>query len=364
MRTSFLCSSAALIALLVASPFSARAEMETTLGGFVAFRAGAFDNDLANPSRRDFSQESEIHISVVNTADNGMQYGGKVELLTSTSDTSNSDEVGLFMQGDWGRVELGDDDGASDQLSVMAPVVGIGQLNGRYLDYVPFSSRPAGNVKDTGGGMIKPLDTDDSTKITYYTPKYMGWQAGVSYAPEASSGNSGEEVQLFDNVGNQRDFFEYGLRYSDKLGDFRVTTGFAGGFASAKDGSGREDVTTWGLGARVYYKSFGLGGGYVDNGDSNNAVGLTDDNETAWNFGATYRDGPWGFAVNYLTEDYGLQGGRTTEGGTYDAVVFGTSYRIVRGLTTGADLAFYDRDKVTGTNDSGYVFVLETKASF
>lgn len=362
-----LLSGVAAVAVLLATPAAVRAEMDVTVGGFSAFRMGLFDNDAANQTGRDFTQEAEIHVRADGKADNGLEYGAKVELFASTSDVTNADEVGLYLKGDWGRVELGDDDGASDQLSVVAPTVGIGQINGRYLDFVPTTSRPSGNVKDTGGGIIKSLDTDDATKVTYYTPRFYGFQAGLSYAPEVGSMSDGEQVQFLENVGAgpfQENFFEAGLNYRETFGEVGVLAGLTFDVADAKDGSGREDVNAWGLGGRITYKGFAFGGGYVDNGDSNNPVATPSDDETAWNVGATYKDGAWGLSVNYLAEDYETAGGRSGAGGEYDALVFGGTYKIADGLTTGADLAFFDRDKVTGTDDDGYVFILETKAAF
>lgn len=365
----FLLSGAALVALLVTVPVApAKAEVEVTLGGFAAFRAGLFDNKGVGITGRDVTQEAELHVRADGEADNGLGYGAKIELFSSTSDTTNADEVGIYLRGNWGRLELGDDDGASDQIAVYAPNVGIGQMNGRYLDFVPFSSRPSGNVKDTGGGIVKSLDTEDATKITYFTPRMAGFQFGVSYAPEVGSKDTGEDVQFLKNVGAgayQRDFIETGVNFKY---DFSNDMGFMAGLtydgASAKAGSGREDVSAWGLGAKLSYRQFVVGGGYVDNGDSNNPVATPKDDETAWNVGAAYKGDVWGFAVNYLAEDYENAGGRAGAGGTYDALILGTSYKVAPGLTAGADLAFFDRDKVTGTDDNGYVFVVETKAAF
>lgn len=360
-----LLSTTMLVAAL-ALPGFAKADLDVTVGGFTTFRAGFFDNDAASQTGRDFTSESEIHVKASGVSDNGLEYGAKVELMTSTSDTLNADESGLFLSGDWGRVELGDDDGASDQLSVLAPTVGIGQINGRYLDFVPFNDRPSGNVKDTGGGNMKPLDTDDATKVTYYTPRYQGFQAGISYVPEVDSGNNGEDVQFFNNVGNQHNAYELGAQYRGEISGVgvRVGAGYVG--SEAKTGSGREDVSSWGLGTQLSYAGFTLGGGYVNNGDSNNPVGVANDNESAWNAGLRYNAQNWGVAVSYTDENYDQAGGRgvDTAGGDYTAVVLGATYKVADGLSTGADLAFYDRNRATGTDTNGYVVVVETKASF
>lgn len=344
---------------------AAQAEMDVTIGGFSAFRAAAFDNDTANANSREFTSESEIHVKARGTTEFGLEYGAKIELMTSTSDTTNTDESGLYVSGDWGRVELGDDDGASDQLTVLAPTVGIGQINGRFLYFVPSADRPSGNVKDTGGGNMKPLDTDDATKVTYYTPRYQGFQFGASYVPESDSFSDGEEVQMNDNVGNQRNAYELGLQYRGEFQDVRVRLGAGYVGSESADGT-REDVKSWGLGGQLTYADFTLGGGYVDNRDSNNPVATADDDESSWNAGLRYNAEAWGVAVSYIAEDYDTAGGRGTDtsGGEFNAVVLGATYKVADGLTTSADLAFYDRNRVTGADTNGYVFVLETKAAF
>lgn len=363
---NLLLGTSALLSALVLAPV-AHADMEVVMGGYVSTQAGFYDNDQANAANRDFRSKSEIRINAKATADNGLEYGARVDLLTSTDLTQNARRTGVFASGNYGRVEFGDLDGASNNLAVLAPTVGVGQINGSYVNFIPTVSRPAGSVVDTGGGMIRSVDSDQSTKVTYYTPRISGFQAGVSYAPEADNMDNGEQVQFATNAGNQKDFFELGLNYRNTYSSgIRVTAGATYDMSDAKTGSGREDVSAWGLGLRVGYKGFEFGGGYVDNGDSNNNAGVAADNETSYNIGGRYTQGPWGVAVSYINEDYGTNGGRgvDTSGGTYDAFIVGGAYKITQGLSAGADLSFFERNKDTGTDDNGYVLVLETKASF
>ncbi len=360
----FLLGTSALLSALVLAP-AAHAELEVVMSGYVSAQAGFFDNDTANSSDRDFRSKSEIRIMAKGIADNGLEYGARVDLLASTNQTQNARRTGIFAQGAYGRIELGDLDGASNNLAVLAPTVGIGQINGAYVNFIPVTSRPAGSVVDTGGGMIRSIDSDQATKVTYYTPRLAGVQAGISYVPEVES--FGEDVQFSSIVGNQEDMYELGLNYRNTYSNgIRVAAGATFDTSDAKDGSGREDVSAWGLGLRIGYQGFEFGGGYVDNGDSNNLAGIANDNETAFNLGARYEQGAWGVAINYIREDYDANGGRgsDTAGGTYSAYVLGGAYKIANGLSAGADLAFFDRNKDTGTDDNGYVLVLETKASF
>lgn len=71
MKTILLGTAALLALSLGAVP--ARAELEVTVGGFVAFQAAAFDNDTANSTSRDFQSESELTVEAAAIADNGLE---------------------------------------------------------------------------------------------------------------------------------------------------------------------------------------------------------------------------------------------------------------------------------------------------
>jgi outer membrane protein OmpU len=354
-------------ALIAVSAFAApaKADLEVTVGGFTAFQAGFFDNDAANNSDRDFQSEAQIAVMADGTADNGLQYGAKVLMDASTSDTTNTDEVGIYLAGSWGRVELGDDDGASE-LNVFAPTVGVGQINGSYDDFVTATARSglsngtfATALNDRGDHNFTAIDSDDATKVTYYTPKFSGFQAGVSFAPE---NNLGENV-VFVDTGVQN-WVEVGAKYE---GDFQgVGIALGGNYNMASAPTGTEDLAAWSLGAQVHYNGFKFGGGYTDNGDSLQSSAQLNDDISSWNVGATYENGPWGVGVSYLTEDYDTNGDTAgTDGGDYTAWAFGGTYKVAPGLTTGADLAFYDRDRTGLVNDEdGFVAVVDVTAAF
>lgn len=355
-------------ALIAASAFAApaQAELEVSVGGFVAFQAAMFDNDEANNSDRDFQSEAQILIRADATADNGLQYGAKVLLDASTSDDANADKVGIYLAGSWGRVELGDDAGASE-LVVFAPTVGLGQINGSYDDYVPVASQ-AHALNDRGDHNFTALDTGDSTKITYYTPKFSGFQAGVSYVAQSDAG--GETVSLIDVSPN--DVFEVGLGYDGEFSGVQVKVG--GTYVFGDAATGVEDLNAWTLGAQIGYNGFRFGGGYTDNGDSLTVAGTPDADTSSWNVGATYENGPWGVGISYLDVDFDDNASAVTSGaigalgtgGDYTAWALGGTYTVAPGLTVGADLAFFDRDgsSAAAANQDGYVFVTEVKAAF
>jgi outer membrane protein OmpU len=355
---SFLLAPAALMALCA----PAYAELDLTLGGYTSFQAAAFDNDGANSSSRDFQSEAEIFLSGEAIADNGLTYGARIELLTSSTDSENSDEASLWLSGLWGKLELGDNDGASD-LVRMAPTTGVGQINGSYDDYIPTADR-GHNRSNRGSKSFRPLDTDDATKLTYTTPLYGGWQVGLTYTPFLSS--FGENVQTTST--QAQDLFEFGFAKQGKLAEFGYY--LSAGFNMGNGAAGQNDLQSWGLGAQFSHGGFRAGGGYSHNGDSLNPVALGDDRATSWNLGATYAWDRLSVGLSYLqmtfneNGDASGQAGTDGAGGDYTALALGAGYKIAPGLTTGADLAFYERSRPAGADSSGWVLVADTSAAF
>lgn len=353
--------------LTVAFAPVAKAEMEVTLGGYVNFQAAMFDNDAANNSDRDFQSESELKVTAKGTADNGLEYGAYIEVFASTTDTSNTDEVNLYLKGGWGKLELGDQDGAASAMGFAAPYVGIGQVFGSYVDYVPTADRGYRNAESAADTFMKVIDTYDDTKVTYYSPKFAGFQAGVSYVPEL--GSEGEGVVFTDTTSDFRDGFEFGLGYEGELSGVKVKG--VGTYTMADSTSNAvEDLSSWGLGLQLGYQGFTFGGNYVDDGDSGLASATTNDNVKKYSLGATYEADAWGVGLSYAQVDFDQNGvsydsaGGTGSGGDYTAWGAGATYKIAPGLTAGADLVFFDRNRDTGTDSDGYVFVTEVRAAF
>ena len=196
-------------ALLALSAAAAHAEMDVTVGGYTAFQAGFFDNDAAAQTGRDFQSESQVIINADGKTDSGLEYGAEVVLMTSTDATDNAEENSIYLAGKFGRVVLGDVLAAGRTLAISAPTVGAGQINGSADDFITTLDRGHA-VNDRGDGMFMAYDSVRATGISYYTPKFSGFQAGVTYTPEYD--NNGESVQ-FSDVGTVHDGLGLGLRY-------------------------------------------------------------------------------------------------------------------------------------------------------
>lgn len=211
------------------SPFTVR------IDGFANFRGGWVDDSnktgIAAPSdsaarkgavpvvgrHQGFRTDTEIHVTATGKADNGLVYGMYVEIeadpalnnlttqaynagsggtqtVVPTSANNYIDEANIFLQGNWGRVEMGDQDGAADQLFFGAPYdygPAYGQGSGADGDIMFRWANPVGfanlssNIGATPlyGWNVKAIDSSDMTKFTYLTPVISGFRAGFSYAP-------------------------------------------------------------------------------------------------------------------------------------------------------------------------------------
>lgn len=180
----------------------------------------------------------------------------------------------------------------------------------------------------------------------------------------------GEQVQFFNNVGNHENMVELAGQYNRDISG--VAFKFAGeyNFAEAKTGATVEDINAWTVATQLGYQGFTLGGSYTHDGDSGLAVSTANDTVTKWSAGLTYNAAAWGVGASYAHVDFDQAGtpfgaaGATGSGGKYDAWGVGGTYKIAAGLTASADLVFFDRNRVTGTDTDGYVALTEVRAAF
>ncbi|EWY40670.1 hypothetical protein N825_35170 [Skermanella stibiiresistens SB22] len=352
-------SAAALCALTA----QVQAQMTVTLGGYTEFFAATYDDDLgSNRTSREFQLEAEIVVKADGKANNGLLYGAKVELQNSTPNAGTgvgTDEASVYLGGGWGRLELGDFDGAADTLKIYAPVVGVEQIDGDYPDFAGGQPNFGMHIPNTG----------DSTKIMYLTPRIAGFQGGASYTPEA--GDEAQRVVTLKTASTYKDVGEFGVNYTGEFSGVGVSLGATLTTAESNASSGVEDFTAWNLGAQITFGDFALGGGYVDANDFLlPTTGAIDDDQTAWHVGGSFTTGPIAIAATYLAaEGYsGANGGYSTD---YQAYSLGATYALAPGMVVETEITFFEDDFLTGTrgattkgSNDGYVFVLGTRLDF
>jgi outer membrane protein OmpU len=377
---------------------TAQAQITVSLGGYTEFFGAYYDDDVGNRTDHEFQLETEIVVRADGKADNGLLYGAKVELQNSTPSTPSrtsgvgTDEASVYLAGTWGRLELGDFDGAADTLAIYAPLVGIEQIDGDAYDFLtvstPVAGAPlAGNFAFgslPNGTIVKTVDSGDSTKIMYITPRFAGFQAGASYATQGSS--EAQDVVGFDNVGGYKDFWEAGVNYTGEFAGFSIAAGATASGATGQDtpfvGRSLEDFWTWQAGAQLGYAGFKFGGGYYDGGDFNQVAGAPNasSDSSAWHLGASYTAGPFAVGVTYA-EAQGYKGSPTIGAATVTSSTYasdyktyggGVAYTLAPGFVVQADLMYVDEKLrnfnplgvISTADNEGYVAVLSTRLNF
>ena len=161
-------------------------KLDIEISGFVRFLAHGGDIDEARldptfSTGLDFSNDTEVHIIVRGKDDRtGTEYGGTVEFEADTNRTDNTDESWIFLRGGFGEFRFGDEDGVADNSAVGAQTIaaGTGGIDGSIVDVVAVP-------------VVFTTNSNDATKIRYYTPSFGGFQVGVSYTPQQFTVGSG-----------------------------------------------------------------------------------------------------------------------------------------------------------------------------
>ncbi len=361
---------------------AANAQITVTLGGYTEFFGAIYDNNLVNGTEREFQVEAEIVVKADGKADNGLLYGTKIELQTTgtgangaSNTNETTDEASVYIAGFWGRVELGDFDGASDTLAIYAPLVGVEGIDGDYADFITNTGVANGVTGEMGrqpwGGIIKNPDSSDATKVMYLTPRFAGFQAGFSYTPE--NGDEGQSVVGTKNSVGYSDFLEYGINYTGNFDGLTVAasaTGTSGnGRGTVGAVAGLKDFSAWQVGGQVGYAGFKLGGGYVDADNFNVPTRTDSGDQHAWHAGASYTTGPIAVGLTYADAE-GYKRAPGTYADQYQVYGVSGAYTLAPGLLLQSDLMFVDEElkataASTAKNDSdAYVWLISTRVNF
>jgi outer membrane protein OmpU len=359
---------------------AAQAQITVSLGGYTEFFGAYYDDDAPNRTSREFQLETEIVVRADGKADNGLLYGAKVELQnSSTGGGVVTDEASVYLSGTWGRIELGDFDGAADTLAIYAPLVGIEQIDGDAYDFLDTTSGGLRFGATPFFGLVKAPDSGDATKVMYLTPRFAGIQAGVSYATQNGS-EAQNVVALKTDTPSYKDFWEFGANYTGTFAGFSVALGATGSMGTGEDRqfppfaivpTELEDFFAWQAGAQIGYAGFKLGGGYIDGDDFGARRNTEAGDATAWHVGASYTAGPFAVGVTYADAE-GAKPGFTTYASDYKTYGGGVAYTVAPGLVLQGDLMYVDEELVgvgatnTGirADNEGYVAVISTRLNF
>jgi hypothetical protein len=308
------------------------------------------------------TSEARANLQAQRIFDNGMVLGARSDFLlyhdTLSGDAYGNDTVEkiyVFAQTGFGRVELGQQDGAAYSLGLVGPVTN---------EQATLENRQFSLFRDpvTGGdfgALFRSITTVQSSsnfaKINYVSPRLLGIQIGASFTPKPVRTPLPFAGNLRNDSDQQQDIWEGAASYTGYFSSLAV--GLSAGFAhgSVRNRSAASDsLYDWALGAQLAYPvgsvKLSLGGAYRDSNayllqiDRVLAQGRTH----AFHLSATAEWGSWiaggefSFANAKGPVDYDITGYQLS-----------TGYRINDNLQISGGWQWYDYSRSAGVFYNG-----------
>ncbi len=360
----------AVAALLGAgSGFSAAAfaddTVELELGGYFIGSVSISDDEFTNisnalvdPDSYRFDGKSEVRFEGVSVLDSGLRYGFRAEVTVRNQAGSRAagddalemvDQAFVFVDSEFGRVEIGQQEGVAGQFSVRSPHA-LGKMSagdGRDDDIAdPLALSPVGTVNDS---------SEDFAKITYMTPSFGGLKLGVSFTPDPER-PSRALVPGDPEIGE--DIVEFGVIYSRDFEDLSLDMSATWVSADAAPLAGEipvfGELEEWNAGVNVGFRGLTVGGSYRESGSV--TLGLR--KYEAYDIGVAYETGPWKVSAQFAEHEGELAGAPYENGYRY---LISARYKVAKGLRIGAGL---QRDLDILTEEEGTAFILESALKF
>ena len=357
-------------AALFAGAANAAETPKITLGGFSNFQAGFTSEDLDTNLRSGaFRTDNVVTVRVAGKSDMGLGYGAGIDLRADTSASADASGVDaertyVYVDGRWGKLQGGSDLGVTKTMKVDAAGIarGTGGIDG---DFTYFMTSSTGRTIATpdlyldygtaAGAQLGDESSQVINKLSYYTPRFSGFQAGVSYLFDTTAGDRGQLLSRADNTAGEAENVILGaLNYEGKFSNVGVNLGATGEWGNA-EASTQNDLRTWQAGAKFSYMGFSLAGSYGNLGDSLQTKTTANDSSTRfWTVGGAYEVGPFGASVTYL--DSQVDGGATHN--DFSNLSFGVDYKLAAGLTPYAEVNVVKLDPTGTVNDNDATVVL------
>jgi hypothetical protein len=284
-----------------------------------AAQGAVFDDDDPLTDSPDAQVDLFARLNAQWTSPGGIIIGANVEQNSRrrASEVLEAGEIYGFVASDYGRIEVGLQDGPADTLAFAAPLVALGAL-----------------------------DTQDAFKVIYLSPPVRGLRGGVSYSPKVRRNAAAVDVRERIEVD---DAFEFGVQYQQPVGDWIL--GASGGYATgqADPATTRADLNSWSVGAEARRGPLRIGAAYVDRGDSNRLERGFDQWEV--NGGVGWITPGWGVAGSVALTRASDRENRL--------IGIGGFYQLHPNIQIRADVVSFREERFLVSTDSGIASVVE-----
>ena len=309
----------ALVALgMLATTPAPAAGLEASLAGFMKQWFGFSDQDedtTAGPAggvdftETNFTSDTEVHFNAAGTLDNGLKVRYHVELEGNT-DSDQIDESYLTVTGGFGQIILGSTNSAGHNMAFVPKEFGIEANSGDTTFWVNGDGQGNGGVRRkrtpwASGWVEADASCDDDKRLTYYTPRFSGFQFGASYAANCGS----QDTNALGTDATIEHAVSFGANYKRKIQQFDL--GLSAGYNHGEKPAGNtgDDPAVIVFGARFGYAGFTLGGYYADAlgaidqtpTSGLNAGMLSSNDNQGFGVGLAYETDAWGISLTWIT---------------------------------------------------------------
>lgn len=326
MRKLLLSTTALAAAATLTTNAALAADVSVT--GYYEFAYSSTSSNIAASDGTSFGTDSEIKFSFSEKTDNGLDLNMTVEMPSDGTDSAVQ-ESSLTIAGGFGKLKLGQDDGASDNYGIDAEDV-VGE------EIQAYASSDGLTLNDTD---VHSSD-GDTTKISYHIPPVGGLTAGVSFTDGGTDDSSATQ-----------DITGFGAQYAMDAGGASITLGAA---TMTQDTTTAQDTDSSNYGVKI--QSGGLT--FILATAEYEAVGA-DEESTGAGAKMAISDSLSAAVFSYKVED-----DVTAEEYTNSGVEI--AYTVASGLTAYINVEDYEFKAGTGggTADAGTASKFTIKASF
>jgi hypothetical protein len=414
---------------------------KVTLGGYLDTQVGfrdqrsrwkyedgsQFSTDFYSTGNRrnDYAivNDTKLMLGIDGKSDMGFGYGGKIVLFSDTSkakeefskrayfdgersDSSrfeNAAQVMMFLEGMFGRFEGGNHHGASAAMQVdaasLARATGGVDGDARYWWHErAHSSQYTSNVfletpnLPTNEIGRYGITGKNAAKVTYYTPNFNGFTAGVSFIPDLQShGSIANQAPVTKTLSSSstsggwpfKNIWEGGLHYEGMADQFSIKAALLGQLGESKhlNNAGvhtdaNKDLKAWEAGINVGFSGITLGASYGSWGKSGTVTTEGSKGTHYWTLGGAYEFNQFGASLTYFNSrnGFGTSGdaaNQYSKANKLETLSFGVDYKLAPGLLPYAEVTgFKFKDYGTQSNgashegNKGTIVLVGSKLSF
>ena len=330
---------------LAASPTLAAEKIKLGLSGYLQTSFVVADYDTGDQLPTDIRHEGEVHFTGETTLDNGLTFGVNIQLEARES-SDQVDETYMYVSGAFGRINVGSENAASYLMHYASPS--------------PVIAWGLNDPNAEAGGFETPAtsanEISDADKISYFTPRFSGFQFGVSYTPDGDeeTGTASPYSPIADE-GAEDEGYSVGANYTGKLGSVELNASLGYDLITRTSSDDTDEIST---GFNVGIAGFTLGAGYKY---TDNDSGTDDRERHDYNVGVSYGQGPWSVGIQYAGIDLD-----NAADGHLDAFVVGGNYILGPGITAFGGVQYFSgEDALVGSEgEDATIFFVGTALTF